>query len=199
MSWPKRDGIYSFLRHLGPFGCIKTAIFSENANLSKTGFQEKNHTKNFTDHQVQFLNGFAVLHTHTHTKHNTTPYPNYIFHVRPSCFLRRQWNAFPCVTILKYASGNAQKYKFLETRYSFKCNHSPIVLKSTFQNIVPADINISFMTSDRIKTGLVKTALAHFCIDLSTDVGGDSDTNLPPRGSQIISPPLISFSITYWL
>ena len=41
MSWPKRDGIYSFLRHLGPFGCIKTAIFSENANSSKTGFQDK--------------------------------------------------------------------------------------------------------------------------------------------------------------
>ena len=42
VSWPKRDGIYSFLRHLGPFGCIKTAIFSENANSSKTRFQEKN-------------------------------------------------------------------------------------------------------------------------------------------------------------
>ena len=40
MSWPKRDGSYSFLRHLGPFGCIKTAIFSENANLSKTRFLE---------------------------------------------------------------------------------------------------------------------------------------------------------------
>ena len=40
MSWPIRDGSYSFLRHLGPFGCIKTAIFSENANLSKTRFLE---------------------------------------------------------------------------------------------------------------------------------------------------------------
>ena len=37
MSWPKRDGSYSFLMHLGPFGCITTAIFSENAILSKPG------------------------------------------------------------------------------------------------------------------------------------------------------------------
>jgi len=28
VSWPKRDGSYSFLRHLGPFGCITTAIKS---------------------------------------------------------------------------------------------------------------------------------------------------------------------------
>ena len=33
---PKRDGICSFLRHLGPFGSITTAIFSENGNLSTT-------------------------------------------------------------------------------------------------------------------------------------------------------------------
>jgi len=38
-------------------------IFSENANLSKTGFQEKNYTANSTGHQVQFLNGFAIFHT----------------------------------------------------------------------------------------------------------------------------------------
>ena len=63
MSCPKRDGIYSFLRHLGPFGCIKTAIFSENANTSKTRFQEKKYSHASTDHQVQFLNGFAIFHT----------------------------------------------------------------------------------------------------------------------------------------
>ena len=63
MSWPKIGGIYPFMRHLGPFGCIQTAIFSENANLSKTRFQEKNHTIGSTDHQVQFLNGFAIFHT----------------------------------------------------------------------------------------------------------------------------------------
>ena len=28
------------MRHLGPFGCIKTVIFTENATLSKTGFVE---------------------------------------------------------------------------------------------------------------------------------------------------------------
>ena len=41
---PKRGGIYSFMRHLGSFGCSKTAISSEKANLWKTGFLEKNHT-----------------------------------------------------------------------------------------------------------------------------------------------------------
>ena len=56
------------MRHLGPFGCIKTAIFSENANLSKTGFQEKNHTIGSTDHQVQFFNGFAIFHKPQHTQ-----------------------------------------------------------------------------------------------------------------------------------
>ena len=45
------------------FGCIKTVIFTENANLSKTGFKEKNHTIGSTDHQVQFFNGFAIFHT----------------------------------------------------------------------------------------------------------------------------------------
>jgi hypothetical protein len=28
------------MEHLGPFGCITTAILSENAILSKTAFQE---------------------------------------------------------------------------------------------------------------------------------------------------------------
>ena len=64
----KRGGIYSFVRHLGPFGCIKTAIFSENANLSKTGFQEKNHTIASTDQQVQFFKGFAIFHKPQHTQ-----------------------------------------------------------------------------------------------------------------------------------
>ena len=41
VSRPKKGGSYSFLRHLGPFGCITTAIFSENINLTKAGFQEK--------------------------------------------------------------------------------------------------------------------------------------------------------------
>ena len=36
VSRPKRNSIYSFLRHLGPLGCITTAIFSENPSCSKT-------------------------------------------------------------------------------------------------------------------------------------------------------------------
>ena len=67
VSWLERDGIYSFLRYLGPFGCIKTAIFSENANLSKTRFQEKNYTIASTDQLVQFLNGLAIFQRSWHT------------------------------------------------------------------------------------------------------------------------------------
>ena len=62
MLGPKRDGIYSFLRHLGPFGCITTAIFSGNAILSKTGSEEKIYTLIYTDHQVPFRNGFGFFH-----------------------------------------------------------------------------------------------------------------------------------------
>ena len=43
-SRPKRDSIFSFLRHFGPFGSITTAIFSENpscSNLAKTRFLKK--------------------------------------------------------------------------------------------------------------------------------------------------------------
>ena len=43
-------------------------IFTENANLSKTGFKEKNHTIGSTDHQVQFFNGFAIFHKPQHTQ-----------------------------------------------------------------------------------------------------------------------------------
>ena len=35
---------------------------SEKANLSKTRFQEKNDSAAYTDHQVQFCNGFAIFH-----------------------------------------------------------------------------------------------------------------------------------------
>ena len=57
----KRDGIYSFMMHLGPFGCIKTALFSETAISSKTAFQEKKQSDNYADHQVQILIGFAIF------------------------------------------------------------------------------------------------------------------------------------------
>ena len=68
VSRPKRDSIYSFPRHLGPLGCIKIAIFNEKANLSKNRFHEKNYTLVSTDHQVQFLNGFAIFHKPQHTQ-----------------------------------------------------------------------------------------------------------------------------------
>ena len=63
MSWPKRDGSYSFLMHLGPFGCITTAIFSENAILSKTRFEKKIPLKISTAHLVQFDEVLAIFHT----------------------------------------------------------------------------------------------------------------------------------------
>ena len=63
MSWPKRDGSHSFLMHLGPFGCITTAIFSENAILSKTRFEKKIPLKISTAHLVQFDEVLAIFHT----------------------------------------------------------------------------------------------------------------------------------------
>ena len=62
MSWPKRDGSYSFLRHFGPFGCIKTAIFSENANLSKTQFLENLDSTVSTGQLEQKITLFAIFH-----------------------------------------------------------------------------------------------------------------------------------------
>ena len=49
--------------HLGPFGCIATAIFSENANLSKTSFEKKIYTIASTDNWVQFDEVLAIFHT----------------------------------------------------------------------------------------------------------------------------------------
>ena len=51
--------------HLRPW--IDTAIFSENSKLSKSRFSENFHTRVSTDHQVQFLNGFAIFHKAQHT------------------------------------------------------------------------------------------------------------------------------------
>ena len=68
MSWPKRDGSYSFLMHLGPFGCITTAIFSENAILSKIRLEEKNSFHTSTAHPVQFFEVFAIFHTWGYTQ-----------------------------------------------------------------------------------------------------------------------------------
>ena len=42
LKYPKcvltHEGSHQFLRHLGTFDCIQSAVFSENSNLSKSGF-----------------------------------------------------------------------------------------------------------------------------------------------------------------
>jgi len=48
-----RDGSFPFLRHLGPFGCVEPAVFSENSNLSKTRFSENLYSILFPDHLKQ--------------------------------------------------------------------------------------------------------------------------------------------------
>ena len=68
MLWSKRDGIYSFLWHLGPFRCITTEIFSKISILSKTGFDEKIPMKTSTAHLVQFFEVFAIFHTWGYTQ-----------------------------------------------------------------------------------------------------------------------------------
>ena len=71
LSRPKRDSIYSFLRHLGPLGCITTEIFSENpscSNLAKTRFLKKEYSHASTDHQVQFSIGSSIFQRPWHTQ-----------------------------------------------------------------------------------------------------------------------------------
>ena len=64
-----RDGSHPFLRHLGPFGCIKQVVFSENSNLSKNRFSEKNYTSVSTDHLEQKSTLLGVFHTYQYTKY----------------------------------------------------------------------------------------------------------------------------------
>ena len=59
--WPQRDGIYSFLRHLGPFGCITTALFSENANLWIPAISWHFTLLVSTDQTIEFLDGFLIF------------------------------------------------------------------------------------------------------------------------------------------
>ena len=71
VSRPKRDSIYSFLRHFGPFGSITTAIFSENpgcSNLAKTRFLKKEYSHASTDHQVQFSIVSSIFQRPWHTQ-----------------------------------------------------------------------------------------------------------------------------------
>ena len=64
-----RYGSYPFLRHLGPFGCIKPVVFSENYNLSKIRFSEKIYTSVSTDHLEQKSTLLGVFHTYQYTKY----------------------------------------------------------------------------------------------------------------------------------
>ena len=68
MSWSMRDGSYPFLRHLGPFGCIKPAVFSENSNLSKNRFSENLDSTISTGHLEQKKWFFAIFHKQQHTQ-----------------------------------------------------------------------------------------------------------------------------------
>ena len=61
VSWPKRDGIYSVLRHLGPFACIITVLCSEDPTLSKTRLEVIFQLNVSTGHPVQFSGGFAIF------------------------------------------------------------------------------------------------------------------------------------------
>ena len=63
------DGSHPFLRHLGPFGCIKPVVFSENSNLSKNRFSEKIYTSVSTDHLEQKSTLLGVFHTYQYTKY----------------------------------------------------------------------------------------------------------------------------------
>ena len=49
------------MRHFGPFGCIKTAIFSENAKLSKTRFLENLGSTVSTGQLEQKMTLFAIF------------------------------------------------------------------------------------------------------------------------------------------
>ena len=64
MSRPKRDSIYSFMRHSGSFWCITTALFQNlksNPKFAKNKFMDRNHVAAYTGHQVQFWSGFAIF------------------------------------------------------------------------------------------------------------------------------------------
>ena len=62
VSRPKRDSIYSFLRHFGPFGSIATAIFSENPGCSNSRFLKKEYSHASTAqfyYKIVFLGNFS--------------------------------------------------------------------------------------------------------------------------------------------
>ena len=62
MSRPKRDSIYSFMRHSGPLGCITTEIFSENHCCLKRRFSENLDSTASTGQLEQKMTLFAIFH-----------------------------------------------------------------------------------------------------------------------------------------
>ena len=61
VSRPKRDSIYSFMRHSGPLGCITTEIFSENHCCLKRRFSENLDSTASTGQLEQKMTLFAIF------------------------------------------------------------------------------------------------------------------------------------------
>ena len=61
VSRPKRDSIYSFMRHSGPLGCITTEIFSENHCCLKRRFSENLDSTASTGQLEQKITLFAIF------------------------------------------------------------------------------------------------------------------------------------------
>ena len=62
--------MYSSMRHLGPFGCIKTAIFSENSNLSKNRFLENLDSTVSTGQLEQKMTFLAIFQLFSDTQNS---------------------------------------------------------------------------------------------------------------------------------
>ena len=101
VSRPKRDSIYSFLRHFGPFGSITTAIFSENPGCSNSRFLKKEYSHASTDHQVQFSIVSSIFQRPWHTqglwKIAKKPYP-----------------------VVKFGCGSVRKFAYFFQKMEFK-------------------------------------------------------------------------------
>ena len=110
VSWPKRDSIYSVLRHLGPFACIITVLCSENPISSKTRLEVIFQLSISTGHPVQFLGGFAIFQRPWHTQGlwKIAKKPNPV--VKFGCGSVRKFAYFFQKTEFKF-SKNREKYK----------------------------------------------------------------------------------------
>ena len=129
VSRPKRDSIYSFLRHFGPFGSITTAIFSENpgcSNLAKTRFLKKEYSHASTDHQVQFSIVSSIFQRPWHTQGlwKIAQKPNPV--VKFGCGSVRKFAYFFQKMEFKF-SKNREKYK-KNSKNSKKIKNEPGVM-----------------------------------------------------------------------